>query len=625
MFSRLWTSLLVGLLGVQSAAAVTRLTVALDGTGDFGSIQAAIDSIPVSNRERVLIQVRDGVYNEKVRIDQSCITLRGESRTGTRIAYHLPRVEYDRRYDRIGPGVVNVFGEDVILHNLTIENTQPDETHAFALYGQPQRLILYECDVLGAGGDTVSLWNTNLGMYYHSNCTFRGGVDFVCPRGWCFVRDSKFEHVGTSAGLWQDGHMDLDMKFVLVNCEFDGPENFWLGRNGYPAQFCLVDCKFSERMADKPIETVSPPHPGVAPEMYERKYFYDCHREGGDYAWHANNLPVDPNDVTAQWAFDGRWDPEAKYAPRVASVEVSDAVVHLYFSEPVAGAARVKVERQDGSLADFITGNGTRHFTFVGGTAGSPPARLVFGSDHIYATAATIQGRVLEAVDLPRSQPRRQLTVVLVGDSTVADYPPERVEMGWGQALPQFLDDRVRVVNWARNGRSSKSFRAEGWWEKALADKGDYVLIQFGHNDNAGKGPERETDPGEQGDFRANLRRYVEEARAAGATPVLVTPTTRRKFQDGVVDPQEGNVPYAEATLAVAAEMNCPVIDLNKLTREFFTRLEESHSHHLQPPGDTTHFTPAGAREVARMVADSLRKQAPALGEFVEPQELVRQ
>lgn len=625
MYRSLSPALFLLLLFISRVQAVTTLTVAKDGSAEFASIQAALDTIPVDNRSRIVIEIRDGVYSEKVRVDQNCITLRGESRSGTRIAYNLPRPEYDRRYDRLGPGVVNLFGEDIVLENLTVENTQPDAVHAFAIYGQPQRLILNGCDVLGVGDDTLSLWNTALGMYYHRDCTFRGGVDFVCPRGWCYVCDSRFEPTSTSAALWHDGHMNLDMKFVLRNCEFDGAENFWLGRNHYPSQFYLVDCHFSEKMADKPIGVVADPRPDVDPAAYERKYFFNCHRAGGDFAWHADNMPIAPGEVTARWTFDGRWDPETTAPPRVETVEVSEDEVHVYFSVPLAGASKVAIVRQDGSRAELMAGDGTRQFVFAGGSADSAPVRFDFGGDRLYATTATLDERFLTSPELPAATPRREVTILVVGDSTVADYTPERKEMGWGQALPQFLDDRVRVVNRARNGRSSKSFRDEGLWDEALKTPADYVLIQFGHNDNPGKGPERETDPSPGGDFRENLRRYVEEVRQAGATPVLVSPTTRRFYTaEGVIDPAEANVPYAEATLAVAQETKCAVIELNTLTCELFNRLEETHSHHLQPSGDRTHFTPTGAREIARLVALAFEQQVPELRPYFDQQELVR-
>lgn len=151
------------------------------------------------------------------------------------------------------------------------------------------------------------------------------------------------------------------------------------------------------------------------------------------------------------------------------------------------------------------------------------------------------------------------IKIALVGDSTVND------QGGWGKGFSgSFNSDEIEVTNFALNGRSSKSFRDEGAWAPVLASKPDYVLIQFGHNDSPGKGPERETDPATT--YRANLIRYIDEARAIGAKPVLVTSIVRRNFDDvGKIKP-DSLVPYVAATRAVAKEKNVPLMDLYNLT-----------------------------------------------------------
>ncbi|TWT97659.1 putative rhamnogalacturonan acetylesterase YesY [Botrimarina colliarenosi] len=618
---------LVGIAQGPAAGAPRTLRVEAGSTkpGVFPTIQAAIDTLPADTTERVVIEIADGFYGEKVRIDQDGVTLRGESRQGTRLAYNAPRSEYDRRYDAAGPAVLNVFGKDLVVENLTIENTQTSREHAFAVYGQPDRMILRDCDVLSEGGDTLSLWNTPFGRYYHRSCRFRGGVDFVCPRGWCYARDCYFECPTTSAAIWHDGHMDPDMKFVLRGCRFDGVEQFWLGRNHYPAQFYLLDCEFGENLADKPILTVKDLPPGVDRAPYERKYFDNCHRKGGDYAWHRDNLATaagapDAGTIDAAWTFANDWDPESTAAPAVVGVETADDEVHVDFSEPVAGGAESVVQRADATVAAYASGAGSRRLVYRGGSIESPPQTLDPGDPQaIYGLVASLEPRFVRSQELPKSRPRKTVTILLVGDSTVADYPATSPSQGWGRALPRMFDDRVVVANFARGGRSSKSFRAEGHWDAGLQTKPDYVFIQFGHNDNPGKGPERETDPAVGGDYRENLRRYVADARAAGATPILVTPTTRRFYTDqGVVTADGGNRPYAEAALAVAAEVGVPAIDLNRLTRELFDRLGESSSDWMQPVGDRTHFTPAGARRVAAIVAKDLRDVCPELAPMVE-------
>jgi len=149
--------------------------------------------------------------------------------------------------------------------------------------------------------------------------------------------------------------------------------------------------------------------------------------------------------------------------------------------------------------------------------------------------------------------------IILVGDSTT------QVNSGWGGS---FCATRVTAfaacVNLGRGGRSTKSYRAEGSWDIALNEMKTpgyvhvYVLIQFGHNDQPGK-PGRSTDLATE--FPANLKRYVTDARAVGAIPILLTPLTRRYFKDGQITRDLD--PWADAVRKVAKEMNVPLVDLN--------------------------------------------------------------
>jgi lysophospholipase L1-like esterase len=159
----------------------------------------------------------------------------------------------------------------------------------------------------------------------------------------------------------------------------------------------------------------------------------------------------------------------------------------------------------------------------------------------------------------PAVKPIRASKIILVGDSTVA------VQGGWGSSFcAEHVTSFVACVNLARGGRSTSSYFAEGSWELALAEArtpgfvSTWILIQFGHNDQPGK-PGRSTDLATE--FPVNLRRYVSEARAAGAIPVLVTPLTRRLFGDGKLN--NTLEPWAAAISRVAAEMKVSLIDLN--------------------------------------------------------------
>jgi lysophospholipase L1-like esterase len=172
----------------------------------------------------------------------------------------------------------------------------------------------------------------------------------------------------------------------------------------------------------------------------------------------------------------------------------------------------------------------------------------------------------------------------------------------------------VEIVNLAKNGRSSKSFRAEGLWKPALDPKPSYVLIQFGHNDGPGKGADRETDP--KTTFRDNMSRYIDEVRAAGAQPVLVTSIVRRNFgEDGKIK-QDSLLPYVEAVRALAAEMKVPLIDLYALTLAHAERLgpdgcADIDARDAEGKRDHTHLGPKGRQEIGVMAAQEFIKLFP--------------
>ncbi|SKA96164.1 Lysophospholipase L1 [Prosthecobacter debontii] len=209
------------------------------------------------------------------------------------------------------------------------------------------------------------------------------------------------------------------------------------------------------------------------------------------------------------------------------------------------------------------------------------------------------------------------LRIVLAGDSTVAartKTDKERPDLtGWGELLPVFMP-RTTIINHARGGASSKSFRSLGLWDRVLAEKPDYVLIQFGHNDQPGKG-ERTTDP--KGDYRDNLKRFIEEVRGVGGKPVLITSVARRTFEDGKLVSTLG--PYVEAMKAVAAEMKVPVIDLHHTSFLFCSQMGEKFCLRYAPSAtDRTHFNTEGARITARFVAEGLQQEVPALRPYLQ-------
>lgn len=211
------------------------------------------------------------------------------------------------------------------------------------------------------------------------------------------------------------------------------------------------------------------------------------------------------------------------------------------------------------------------------------------------------------------------VTVFLVGDSTCSEkdvraYP----ETGWGMPFACFFNESVSVENHAKNGRSTRTFIEEGRWNTVLATlkTGDYVFIQFGHNDEVPSKVDRYTTP-EQ--FQDNLRKYVMDTRERGAFPVLLTPVTRRSFENGIL--KDSHEQYAELTREVAAELEVPLIDMTRKSMELVSKLGPEISgmlyNHLEPGehpnylngvNDDTHFNELGARKMAELVLQGIRE-----------------
>jgi PelA/Pel-15E family pectate lyase len=224
------------------------------------------------------------------------------------------------------------------------------------------------------------------------------------------------------------------------------------------------------------------------------------------------------------------------------------------------------------------------------------PGGVVQGPTWTFMTAATVR-------------------FVLVGDSTMTD------DIGWGRGFTARLTSRSTIVNMALNGRSSKSFIDEGHWRAAVAQGADVILIQFGHNDMPGKGLERETDPATT--YRAFLARYIDEARAAEAVPVIVTSLTRRNFDAaGKIASDLGA--YVDAAKAVAAAKGAAVVDLHAASIALLNRLGPKSGEIfgiLKDDGtlDRTHLSKDGSTAFGALVADELRRVMPALAPYITP------
>ena len=327
--------LILFLFSCTTLVAQQKIVVDINGNGDYKTIQGAINSLPDSSATARTIFIKKGTYAEKLYIEKPNIIFEGEEREKTIIIASIARDEWRCGHtDDWGVATMNVGANDITLKNLTITNNfgfdfqektiycASDTTsnkerklrkdgHQMALRTMnATKLKAINCHFRSFGGDTVSPWEVENGMWYFKDCIMEGGVDFYCPRGWAWAENCEFiTHTG-SAAIWHDGSRHEDSKTVLVNCRFTGYDGFRLGRYHRDAQFYLINCRFAKNMKDTAIFRV--PTTNII-QWGHRTYYYNCKREGGnDFSWYNNNLPagLNANSITIKWVFGDRWNPE---------------------------------------------------------------------------------------------------------------------------------------------------------------------------------------------------------------------------------------------------------------------------------------------------------------------------
>lgn len=226
---------------------------------------------------------------------------------------------------------------------------------------------------------------------------------------------------------------------------------------------------------------------------------------------------------------------------------------------------------------------------------------------------------------------KKKIKVWLIGDSTmsikeVKAYP----ETGWGMPFAYFFNSNVTIDNRAKNGRSTRTFISENLWQPVADNlkEGDYVFIQFGHNDESKEKTDRYTTP-EQ--YKSNLKKFITETRNKKAIPVLLTPVSRRYFdKEGQI--KETHIIYSQLVEEVASELKVPLIDADKKSRELYQRLGPEYSkllflqlepneHPNYPQGinDNTHFNELGARKIAQIVLQGIKDLKLDLANYIRP------
>lgn len=227
-----------------------------------------------------------------------------------------------------------------------------------------------------------------------------------------------------------------------------------------------------------------------------------------------------------------------------------------------------------------------------------------------------------------KSNPKETITLYIIGDSTAANKQAKAFpETGWGMEFGSFFNQDVKVDNRAQNGRSTKSFINEKRWEAVITTlkEGDYVFIQFGHNDEKIAQPEVGTSLEE---YKVNLIKYIAETKAKKAFPVLLTPIMRRSFKNGVF--KDSHLGYPDVVRKLADSLHIPLIDMHLKTEKLIAELGEEPSKKLfnyvdsgdvnYPQGkkDDTHLNPYGAKKVASLVVNGIAENKLNLSKYLK-------
>ncbi len=292
------------------------------------SIQKAISKAAPDQATPFKILVLKGTYRQRIVIDRPNIVLIGEDRASTVLALAEDDAEARTDDKKVDGTVITLedVGSDCIISGFTIRNefdAAPDETmepyqvkHRFAVRGAATRTIIINCTISSNGNDALALWAKGGGMYYHADLEIDcPGVDYICPRGWCYATRCTFNGGGGRAMLWHDGRDNKDKKFVITNSDFNASEPTLLGRYHHDCQFYILNCRLGANILNRDIQYAYSDHVLDPCELGQRVYYYRCSREGGHSGWLDDNLEQAENSVpfwamTADWTFDGKWDPE---------------------------------------------------------------------------------------------------------------------------------------------------------------------------------------------------------------------------------------------------------------------------------------------------------------------------
>jgi pectinesterase len=676
------------------------ITVAADGSGQYKTVQEAVNAAPDNSAVPFVIHIKAGKYEDNVTIPKNKpnITLQGEGAEKTLLSWN--RSVYDPKPEgahSFNPGLF-VAANDFRATNLTIENTAGDRGQALAAVVDGDRVMFENCRLLG-WQDTLMV---NNGRQYFRDCYIEGRVDFIYGSGTSLFDHCELHSKNGGYVTAANTPQEKPFGFVFLNCKLTGDPNPWIdpatgtAKNkpgalallGRPwrayASVAFINCQMGDHIRPEGWSNWS----NVENEKTARYAEYNTQTLDGKPLDVSKRLPW-TKQLTAQEAAQytitnvlGGTGPEQPFGDAAAkpikivrtappgvllaqnaTINGTNArlendganigywtntdtrftwpanvplgtyrVALVYALDPADAGSdlQISVGDQNFELKPPATGGWSDYKTLEVGqaeigksntsltlNATSKKGNFILNLRQVTLTAAnatggqTPTGAVAEVVKPAQYKVR----IVLGGDSTVTDGA------GWGAGFKKRLKPEVELINLSKGGRASGSFIQEGRWKQTLDLKPDYVLVQFGHNDQHGHGPERETDP--QTTYKANMERYVDEARAAGIKPILVTPVSRRQWgPNGKIN--SGLTPYAEAVKQIAAEKKVPLIDLHALSIALYEKMGEKAVQEISPIKtgggfDGTHFNEKGGEIVGKIVADALREAVPALAPYINP------
>lgn len=537
--------------------------IAKDGSGDFTTIQAAIDAIPGGGRAPAILLLRMDEYHERVIVNKDNVRIVGEARDRTVITHSACAKDPDGNGGERGTFLsftMIVTGKNVEVENLTVRNDAGDGREvgqAVAVYAAGDRGVWRNCrfiahqDTLFCGPlmqkvtddiaprigsaecvESVGDCPLTFSRQYFEDCFIQGDVDFIFGPYRCWFERCTL-YMNARGGMYTAANTPETQPCGLV----------------FHRCFLTGECEEGMGFLGRPWR------------KFARTLFLDCEMDG---------------HVAPQGFCD--WNTEKPVTER-------------------CGEWGTRGVRADQS---------TRH----------PSQKRMTDAEAMAVTVPDVIG----GYDGWRPD-RRTPTWFLCGDSTMADYPASRAPMtGWGQMLPALLPENVFVENCAVNGRSSKSFVAEkrlNFIELCLR-KGDKLLIQFGHNDEKDD-PLRYTSP--RGTYPEYLNMFIDAARRQGAEPILITSIVRRRFdENGNLVPTHGDYPAAMRDLAEYRGVR--LLDMEKATgqlvgemgdeasKRLYNWVQKGHPNYPDGVQDNTHLCREGALRFAR-IALNLMEEKP--------------